>query len=1140
MKKVIIGWVILLILIALALIFFIWQDSFSFLTTNGDKWLGTTVVIIAALVLSHLHNLVFLTLNKVMKFNFKLNDNSYIDTDDKKPVIKKKVALFSDITEYIRRRYGFFWRRKVRKCLVLGDASDTEKLLPNLTIERWQLSENTLMIYGGDVLDELNGVWLKAIKKRFGRIIGFRRKPLDAFIWVLPDNYLTLNRQQQAKLEKTVSLIQERYRAIGWQVPIYLVSSQSSEWLQTGRVEQGVGTFFTHLTTGNLNKIDVLIEKLAQSCCYKGMEQVVTNTRHSFLLQLSQDLIARDKQRIKEWLSKWIALPKAPSPRGLLFTPLPTVVIDKDELQYLPEHRLEMTPTWQTISDDAASLNGHRTGIAWDTLCCSLLFLAACATSVGLMTSFYQNQTLITNSTDLVNQVKDPLTANYADQLQAQYNLQLQMGQLIYRQQDGVPVSYRFGLDKNNKILDALWPHYLAANERNIGYAFYDWQENYLLKLTELAPSDPNRSKKIELSYEVLKAYLMLSNPDKMEPTFVGDLATRRWPVPRGNKISITEWQRLMPDLVVFWGKAIQVKPDLAMSPNKQLVKDVRQILINQIGMQNAENTIYQAILQRAGQNYANLTLSSLLGDIDSRMLFNSTEELPGVFTREAWEDSVEDEIANAAKSRQEQIDWVLSDNSQSAISSSISPDILRKHLTDRYFNDYSAAWLVFLNNIKWRQADNIADVIEQLTLMSDVRQSPVIALMNEVKYQAEVAYTGDSISDNLVRSAQDLIKSKRSARVSVRDVKAVNNNMKNAKNEASGPLTPTFGVVLNLMSTENSNALSLQAYLLRVTQVRLKLQNITSSGNPQVMAKILAKSVFQGTSVDLTETRDYGNLIAANLGDEWSGFGYNLFKRPLEQAWQVVLTPAANSFNETWQQQIAYEWEKSFAGRYPFKDSESDASLAELARFLRPDAGVIDRFITSELSGVLEKQGDNWVINPVNAQGINFSPEFIDALNLFNELSHQVIHNGDAKMSFDLMARSGSNIVRSELIIDKQKSDYYNQMPTWKRFNWPGDEYSPHAQLSWSSDASGLRLYDYYAGDWAWIRLLESASVRRLDSSRYELVWSVPGDGKLKYILRSQSGEGPMTLLKLRNFTLPKQVFDVSNKKEETVDIAL
>ncbi|WP_392563388.1 ImcF-related family protein [Orbus wheelerorum] len=1115
MKKVIIGWIVLLVLISLTLIFFIWQDSFSFLTTNGDKWLGSAVVLVVALVLSHLHNLVFLLLNKIVKFNFKFDDKSHIDTDDKKPNKKKKLGPFSDVTEHLHHCYGFFWRRRVTKCLVLGASSDTEKLMPNLTTEHWQVTDNTLMVYGGDCQDELNNGWLIALRKAFGRIVLLRRKPLDAIIWLLPSNYLTLNRSQQALLEKSIMQIKARNKLLGWQPPIYLVSTQDGTWSQAGRTEQGVGLLFDKLNITTLNSVEPLIEQLADKCCELGSQQVTKDNRYAFLLQLSQNLQLRDKNLIQQWLAKWFSLPKALAPRALLFSPLASNEVSADERFYLPEHNLASSPTWQTIALDTKSQPGRCEGIAWGTLCRLAVIAIMLITSVGILSSYYNNRALINHSSELVNQLAQSQNkASYADKLQAQYALQLQLEQLIYRQHDGVPFSYRFGLSHNNSLLEALWPHYLTANDINIAQPFFNWQTHYLNQLTSMSPADPNRVSLVNNGHQVLKSYLMLIRPDKTDPKYLGEFASKMWRAP--DNISAGEWQKLMPELVMFWSKSLIDHPSWAKAGSDSLVKDVRQILINQIGVKNAENTIYQAILQRAGQNYSSMTLVKLLGDIDSRTLFNSVDEVPGVFTRKAWDDVVKSEIASAAKSRQEQIDWVLSDGS-SSVTSSVSPDALRQRLTERYFSDYSAAWLLFLNNIQWRQADNVADVIEQLTLMSDVRQSPLLALMNAVKYQAEVAYSGGGISDNLIRSAQELIKDKNPASL-------------NTKVEASGPLTPTFGPLLNLMNaSNNSNDLSLQTYLLRVTQVRLKLQNITSSANPQAMAKQLAKSVFQGTSVDLTETRDYGNLIAANLGEEWSGLGYSLFKQPLEQAWQVILTPAARSFNDTWQNQIAYEWEKSFAGRYPFKDSESDASFAELARFLRPDAGIIDQFISTELGGILEKQGGKWIINPVNAQGLTFSPQFIDALELFNSLSAQLFRSGDAQVAFDLMARSGYNVARSELIINKQKLDYFNQMSVWQRFNWPGDGYSPYAQLSYSGDQSSLQLYQYSFGDWAWLRLLESASVKQIDSSRYELLWNVSGDHELKYILRTQSGDGPLALLKLRQFALPKKVFDVS-----------
>jgi type VI protein secretion system component VasK len=72
----------------------------------------------------------------------------------------------------------------------------------------------------------------------------------------------------------------------------------------------------------------------------------------------------------------------------------------------------------------------------------------------------------------------------------------------------------------------------------------------------------------------------------------------------------------------------------------------------------------------------------------------------------------------------------VLSD-SRKAVSSDLSPEALKARLTQRYFTDFAGSWLSFLNSLQLNPANNIADVTDQLTLMSDVRQSPLIALMN-------------------------------------------------------------------------------------------------------------------------------------------------------------------------------------------------------------------------------------------------------------------------------------------------------------------------------------------------------------------------------------------------------------------------
>lgn len=1117
MKQIRFAWLIFIIIVAAILIYCIWTGDYSFMTSKNDRWFASGVVSVAGLFLYHFYHVIVWLTKQLEKIKFTDKDHSDIDWDHKnKPKVKYNNTFFTPIKKYLTARYGLFWRQKVQTLLVLGDPSDIQKISPELLSSKlqsqtWLVGDNMLLIWGGKPDDEIDKPWLKALKKCCGKGWLLRRKPLDGVIWLVPEDYTQQGRRQQILLEKTVMQMRVRNRILGWEAPLYLLDVRTSDGSQEDRINQSVGAIFNQSKACDIPAMLTALEQVSQRCTTTGMEQVVHNSRHAFLLTLARDIQQKDIPLLQKWLTQLTSLPKYPLLRGLFYTP--PAVRGSDEAIAIGEHQLPRDVTWQAIKEDSEKNPGRRIGINWTQLTCALVFTLSGLSALGIVTSYVNNRQLIADSTELVRLVESSIEReSYPNRLAMQYQLQLQMEMLIYRHNHSAPWYHQFGLNKNDPLLDKIWPHYQQINDVNVIKPFSIWLHNYLVKIGEISPSAPERGIWYDKGYDILKSYLMLGMPAKADGHYLDKFVTHNWPHP--SSVNSQEWQKLMPTLIKFWGQSLPQHPQWALALDPDLVKGTRQILINYIGVQNAEDTIYNSIIERVSKNYADQTLSILLNGIDSRSLFWTEATVPGVFTRKAWDDIVEDDIENAAKSRQEQIDWVLSDEDK-MVTSSISSESLREQLRERYFSDYGANWLGFLNSIRWQQAYNVADVIEQLSLLSDTRRSPLIALMNVIKYQSEVAYSGGTLTDDLLRSAQDLVSNKNKIPQVLPE-----------KSEASGPLTVTFAPVMSLLNSDNSNNLSLQTYLLRVTQVRLKLQNITSSANPQAMTQAFAKSIFQGTSVDLADTRDYGNLVAANLGEEWSGLGHSMFVQPLEQSWQVILTPAAKSFNETWQDNIVLSWEKSFAGRYPFKNSDNDASLAELARFLRPESGVLDKFITSQLGGVIKKQGDQWVADPINAQGLTFAPEFLDALALFGEISTELLSSGDTKIAFDLMPRSGSGILRSELFVDKQSVIYFNQMPTWKRIIWPGNDYSPFAQLSWSTDDTGLRLYGYYAGDWGWIRLLEQAAIKQIDSSRYEVIWTTPQQDKLRYILRTQAGSGPVTLLKLRNFSLPSQVF--------------
>lgn len=586
--------------------------------------------------------------------------------------------------------------------------------------------------------------------------------------------------------------------------------------------------------------------------------------------------------------------------------------------------------------------------------------------------------------------------------------------------------------------------------------------------------------------------------------------------------ISTGLWQSLAPDLWAFYLSLLPERPEWKIIPDAQRVSQSRQVLLQQLGRRNAESTLYENMLKSVRCNFADVSLEDMTSGTDARRLFTTDEVVPGMFTRQAWEGGIQQAIDKAASSRREEIDWVLSD-SRKTMSTDLSPEALKARLTRRYFTDFAGSWLNFLNSLRLNPTTNIADVTDQLTLISDVRQSPLIALMNTLAWQGQAGQQREGLSDSLIKSARDLVGGK--------DKPAIDQSAAGPQ----GPLDDTFGPLLQLMGKNTGSnvmsadsTLSLQTYLTRITRVRLRLQQVANASDPQEMMQTLAQTVFQGKSVDLTDTQQYGSLISASLGEEWSGFGNTLFVQPLTQAWETVLLPSAASLNDKWRRSVVANWHTAFDGRFPFAASKSDASLPMLAEFVRKDSGRIERFLTTELNGVLHKEGSQWVPDKVNSHGLVFNPAFLRAINQLSQLSDILFTDGSQGISFELQARPAPEVVETQLTIDGQKLRYFNQMADWQTFRWPGETYKPGTLLTWTTVNAGTRLFGDYSGTWGFIRWLEQGKRQQLERSQWMMSFTAPDGRTLQWVLRSQLGSGPLVLLALRGLTLPDKIFTV------------
>ncbi|WP_080439088.1 ImcF-related family protein [Burkholderia ubonensis] len=1039
----------------------------------------------------------------------------------------KQVGDARDRAEKLERalieRNGWLWRYRERWVLIAGDEPLVRRLAPGMVETGYAITGDVVLLYARQMSDALDTEWLDQIRRlRRGR-------PIDAIAAV------TRNRRTAGgsfDADELAQRLARHARALRWAAPAYLLNVTDFGG-ESPDADEAIGFTWSNAPV-NADDIDKSLQALSGNLAEAGVVRLASNAHDRYPAELSQhianlrsalsDLVLQTTQS-RIWKHAVHGLLFAPLFKERELAPPSSSETSDDEPPLAPQHRT----IWQTVAEHSRKVDGRRVGFSLSTTAAWATTALIGCWMAGTMLSGFVNRGTIESAADTVatpSAVQDRTQA-----MQALDGLGRQIDTLEVHRRDGAPLTSRFGLNRDGALLDALWPSYTLAVNSVLVTPIREKLEQRLHQLASLSDAEiaSGGNTQAQAAYDTLKAYMMLAKPERamaafLTPELVATAAPAR---PTDSPLSPGAWDDLRRRTIAFFANHLGQRKLPAITPDLGLVASTRQTVIGVRGIQNSTDTVYQQILDDATPKYPPVSLAALLGDTTSRGLFNTAATVPGVFTRAAWDERISKAIDDASGQHDTAGDWVLSD----AKTGKQAPPTLKAELRQRYFDDYARAWAQFLNSLRWQQAPTLSATADQLTLLGDAQRSPLVALMNAIIYQAGAGANAQSLSDTLISKAQQLVGA---------DEKDPSKQVQ----PRFAPLAAAFGPILRLTGSDlvsvtpaagkaavqlaATGDLSLARYLERVTAMRLKASQIVSNADPDAMARLAAQSVLQGKTSDIADSRDYASRLAASLGEQWSGFG-ELFRAPFDQAWQVVVRPAASSLNEIWSTAIAADWNKTFGGRYPFADSDNDASLPEMARFMRPDNGVITQFVATQLAGVVERQGDRWVVaQGANHGALTIDPAFLSGLNKLTRIATVLFPAGDARVRYELQAVQTPGVTDMKFVLSGRELHYFNQRQEWVPFEWPGQSLENLSHIEWQTEQGGLRTALDSQGRFGLIRLLERAKVSQQDNARYLLTWT-PDTSQgipLKVQLRSEAGAGPLDVLQLRNFSLPKRVF--------------
>lgn len=610
-KMMIVANILFFFFIIAALGFIIWRfgDAFGLTEDKGKffAWLGSIMLFILLRTSWH-----FSRIYKIRRDLYQSEKQGLNPEKEIRPESDKKIPLYSELSSHLRSRYGMLWRRKVRLLLIIGEPVRVEVIAPGLTEQGWQEGNYTVLIYGGRPVAELDVELLASLRK-------LRRcRPLDGIIWSLTAS----QSRQGVLLDKGLRVLANSRKQLGFQAPLYLWQVYNDGGWQSERTKQAVGYLLPERCTPE--QLTAIMEAQLLPLTELSMSQLLADNHHDFLLRIAHQLA---ESGIAHWQSvlKPLLAGGAFSSlrlRGLMFSPPLAAVPEAAPHAWLP------SPVWTGVTGDNA--RGRTVGFPWLR---AALITGICMLAIwgaGMTTSFFANRALVQETSIQTARALDtrlPLS----EQLVALHTLQGELERLQYRIREGAPWYQRFGLERNQQLLAAAFPGYAQAANRLVRDVAVDHLQQQLNAFVALPPNSPQRTATGEQRYKQLKALLMTSRPEKADAAFFSTTlmadGLRYENIPEGVR------QSVLPSLLTFWMANLPEHPQWKTSPPPELTGAVRKILLRQIGVRNAENTLYQNVLQQVSRNYADMTLADMTGDTLTESLFSTEQTVPGMFT---------------------------------------------------------------------------------------------------------------------------------------------------------------------------------------------------------------------------------------------------------------------------------------------------------------------------------------------------------------------------------------------------------------------------------------------------------------------------------------------------------------------------
>lgn len=648
----------------------------------------------------------------------------------------------------------------------------------------------------------------------------------------------------------------------------------------------------------------------------------------------------------------------------------------------------------------------------------------------------------------------------------------------------GPPLYMRFGLYSGNDIAPSLRNIFFEAIEERFKKPTVARLETDLRNfagghpsatITSGAPGSeqngtPTDEDILGRHYDLLKAYLMLSDASRVEPTFLANTLRDYW------KRSVpSDLENLALQDLDFYSRQLVRDDAPHIRVDDRLVADARLKLTAYPPV----NRFYKRLVTEMNAKTTPISLDTVL-EGRGRGVLVGTYTVPGSYTIDGYRNYLKSSIENAGEEISKD-DWVMG---AAATSNNQAQAADISKLQTMYLNDYTDQWRKFVRGISVQQFKKKEDAVEALKALSST-DSPMERVMSAVALNTHLSKKPESTG------VWGWIKS---WFVSNTDDDSGGNT------EVEREFKPLFQFVSSGQAKKDSSPMS---------QYRAELRRVLDplEGASDNQLQQTSQALLTGGEDKMGLVKSEQNI--ANLLEAFKTAAAtdtaSLLKQPLQNVRGMLYGGGAEQIVRGWNEQV-YPKAHQIESGYPFTDS-GEASLTDLASFLNPSNGQLWAFFNKNLASSVDDVQGQWKLKDTGA--VRLSDDFLKYLNTARKLRDAMFATGgqQSEVAYDLTLQPTANT--DVLIeIDGNKVESRGNAQGSAKFIWPAKSGNSGAKITVTgSGADSAPLT--FPGTWGLFKMIEAGSKGLAVTDQVDLSWTV-GNTQVKATLRPSSANNP------------------------------